>query len=117
MAALPGLGCHSSGDRIRLSNSDSGRSVAAAVGDEIDITLQTIGPGQFGSPVLSSSSVRFLGESSPYAPNPGGARQLFRFEAAASGRSDVTIPHTRGSSEEPVLWPPVAPFSVTVEVR
>jgi hypothetical protein len=117
VASLLAFGCHSSRDRINLNNSDSGRSLAVAVGDEIDVTLQTIGPGQFGSPVLSSGSLRFLGESSPDAPNPGGARQLFRFEAAASGRAEVTIPHTRDSPEGAGLWPAVAPFSITVAVR
>jgi hypothetical protein len=117
VGALLGFGCHSSSDRINLSNSDSGRNLAVAVGDEIDVTLQTIGPGEFGSPVLSSGSLRFLGESSPGAPNPGGARQLFRFEAAASGRAEVTIPHSRASPEGSGLWPAVAPFSITVEVH
>jgi hypothetical protein len=36
------------------------KSISAGVGTEIDITLQTIGPGEFASsPAVSSSSVQF----------------------------------------------------------
>jgi hypothetical protein len=110
MAALPMLGCSSSErETIRLSNADSGRTVVAAVGDRIEVTLQTIGPGQFGAPSVSSGSVTFLGESSPGQPNPGGARQLYRFEVVAAGRADITIPHSGGFPQ------PRPAFTLTVE--
>src|SRR5262245_34981303 len=95
-AVLPAIGCDSTGSQtISLSNADSGRTVVAAVGDKIEVTLQTIGPGQYGTPNASSVSVMFLGESSPPGqPNPGGVRQLYRFEAVSPGRADITIPHS-----------------------
>jgi hypothetical protein len=108
------FGCGSSGRQtISLNNTDTGRSVVAAVGDKIEVTLQTIGPGQYGDPIVSSDSVMFLGESSAGAPNPGGARQLYQFDAVASGRADISIPHT---GEVPG-WPVIPAFAITVEVE
>jgi len=86
---------------------------AVAPGDKIDITLQTIGPGQYETPTVSSGSVRFLGESTAGTPNPAGPRQLFRFEAMTVGRAEITIEHT-------ILDPPLPqtpPFAMTVDVR
>jgi hypothetical protein len=106
--------CHTSSeislDRISLDNSSNGTSISVTPGDEIDITLQTIGPGQYETPTVSSGSIRFLGES-PAAdpPNPGGPRQLFRFEAVTPGRAEITIPHTLGPL-------PTPPFIITVDV-
>ena len=108
------FGCGSSANQtISLDDADAGRSVAAAVGDKIEVTLQTIGPGQYGDPILSSGSVKFLGESSAGAPNPGGPRQLYQFEAVASGRADISIPHTGELPEGPVI----PAFAITVEVE
>src|SRR5512143_37372 len=103
--------CHSSKARISLDNSDSGKSITAQVGDTIEITLQTIGPGQYATPSVSSGSIRFLGEFSAGLPNPGGPRQLFRFEAAAPGRAAITI---RRTGEDPIS--PTPAFEVTVAV-
>ena len=110
-AVLFAFACGLTSTRVSLTNADDGRSIAVLVGDEIEITLQTIGPGAYGTPVLSSGSIRFLGESSPGPQNPGGPRQLFRFEAVAVGRAEITIPHVGGF--------PVSrdPFAIAVEVR
>jgi hypothetical protein len=114
MAVLPAIGCGSAGSQtISLSNADSGETVVAAVGDKIEVTLQTIGPGQYGTPTVSSVSVMFLGESSPPGqPNPGGVRQLYRFEADSSGRADIAIPHSGGFPQNPMPL-----FGLIVEVR
>jgi hypothetical protein len=111
---VSGLGCGSSHPRlITLTNSDTGRSVAVAVGDEIDVTLQTIGPGQYGIPTLSSESIRFLSVSLAGSPNPGGPRQLFRFEAMAAGRAKISIAHEGGAPGGPTT----PAFRITVEVH
>jgi hypothetical protein len=113
VSVLTTLGCGSSDpETISLTNADSGRSVVAAVDDTIEVTLQTIGPGQYANPTLSSGSVAFRGESAAGLPNPGGPRQLYRFAAVAPGRAQITIPHT--------LDPPapvIPAFVITVEVR
>lgn len=114
MASLLTLGCGSSGSQtIRLTNADAGRNVVAAVSDKIEVTLQTIGPGQYGSPSLSSGSIVFLGQSSPGAPNPAGARQLYRFEAVVPGRTDITIPHIGDLPG----FPANPAFAMTIDVR
>jgi hypothetical protein len=95
------------GQALVLYNQDSGRTLSVAVGDEIDITLQTIpGYGRYATPDISSRSLVFLGVSDGPV-NPGGPIQLYRFEAAAPGTAVVSIPHTTDR----------APFGVTVNVH
>ncbi len=115
VAFVVGAGCGASQShrQISLQNSDTGRTVAVAVGDELDVTLQTVGPGQYGTPSLSSASVQFLGVSLAGAPNPGGPTQLFRFEASAPGRAELSIQHEGESPGGPAL----APFRLTIEVH
>lgn len=111
--ALLAASCHRSTDRISLDNSSNGRAVSVAPGDRVDISLQTIGPGQYETPTVSSGSVRFLGESSAGMPNPGGPTQMFRFEAVTVGRAEITIPHT--VSDPPS--PQTSPFGIVVDVH
>jgi hypothetical protein len=92
---------------IALSRGDSQTTVAAAVGQELDVTLQTVGPGEYGPPSLSSPAIRFLDVSHPSQQNPGGPRQLFRFRAVSAGSVEVSIAHT---DDDP-------PFSITVNVK
>ena len=91
-AALTGS-CSTTPAPIALDNSVGGRVVAVVTGQEADLTLQTLGPGQYGAPTLSSSSVTFEGMSFSPLQNPGGPRQVYRFRAVASGTSDISIPH------------------------
>src|SRR5512134_2856180 len=108
------LGCGSPEiETIRVGNADAGRIVVAGVGDKIEVTLQTIGAGSYGNPTVSSGSVVFLGQSSVGPPIPAGATQLYRFQAVAPGRADITIPHT---GDLPV-FPANPAFAVSVEVR
>jgi hypothetical protein len=108
------VSCHPvpSSDRISLNNSDNGRTLSVSPADQIDITLQTVGPGQYEAPTISGS-VRFMGETSAGVPNPAGPRQLFRFEAVTVGRADITIPHT---VVDPSM-PQTPPFAIAVDVR
>ncbi len=110
---LATFGCGSrQSQTISLGNADSGRTVVAAVGDQVEVTLQTIGPGQYGDPSVSSHAALFLGESPVSPPIPAGATQLFRFEALAPGRADITIPHTGDSPGGPAV--PAFSFSLQV---
>ena len=109
MVLLLTVGCGPSrGKIISVNNENTGQSVVASVGEKIEVTLQTIGPGQYGDPILSSGSVKFLEESSAGTPNPGGPRQLYRFEAVSSGQANITIPHTGGLPNA---------FTITVTVK
>jgi len=97
-----------SGKVWTLDNTDNGRLLSVEVGDEIDLTLQTIGPGQYDEhPTVSSPAVVFSKVSLPAAQNPGGPRQLFEFRAAAAGRAVISIPHTGQNPR----------FEITMDVR
>jgi hypothetical protein len=114
MIVLVAPGCNSSGSSvIRVTNGVAGQSVVASVGDTIEVTLQNIVPGQYGDPLVSSGSLRFLGQSPAGAPNPGGPRQLYRFEAVTSGQAEITIQHTGGLPQGPT--PPA--FTLIVKVK
>ena len=77
-----------------LNTADDGKHVSIKVGREIVITLQTIGPGQYETPQISSSSIRFKGSYFPREQNPGGPRQVYRFVAETVGEAKVEIPHS-----------------------
>ena len=114
LALLFTAGCSSSGSKIiSVDNSNAGQTVTASIGEEIEVTLQTVGPGQYGDPTISSEAVKFLNESPTGTPNPGGARQLYRFGAVSSGQVDITIPHTGGPPDGPAV--PAFTISVTVK--
>jgi hypothetical protein len=111
-ALLTWVGCHTSGETLTLDATASGRSPAVPVGQEFSVTLQTVGPGAYGNPVLTSEAVRFLGASVIGQPNPAGPTRACRFGAVARGRATVTIPHEGRSADMPA----VVPFSLSVDV-
>ena len=91
-----------------FNSGDNGRLLSVGLGDEIDVTLQTIGPGQYDErPSVSFPGVVFLKVSLVTPPNPGGPRQLFQFTAVAAGQAVISIPHTVQNSR----------FEITVDVR
>jgi hypothetical protein len=90
-----------------LSDSATGSTVNAEVGQTLKLTLHTIGPGNYDSPSSTEPVLRFVGEDDPKAQNPGGPTQLYEFDAASAGTVTVTIPHTYRPD----------PFSMTVVVR
>jgi hypothetical protein len=81
---------------LSLNRANDGQHVAATVGQPIEITMQTIGGGQYGTPQISSTAVRFEGSAfkPPREQNPGGPTQVYRFTAVAEGEAQVRIPHT-----------------------
>jgi len=88
-----------------LTNANDGQRVAAVVGQRIEISLATIGPGSYGDPIVSSAAIRFRNVAWPKSQAPGGPTQIYIFQGAAEGEAEVRIPHSgRGS------------FSVTVQV-
>ncbi len=84
------------------------RTLFVALGQELDLTLQTVGPGEYQSPpTVSSPSIRFLDVAFVGPAVPAGPTQRFRFQAEAPGEAIILFQHS-GSN------PPV---SDTVEVR
>jgi hypothetical protein len=91
-----------------FNSGDNGRLLSVGVGDEIDVTLQTIGPGQYDErPSVSFAGIVFSKASILTPPNPGGPRQLFQFTAVAPGHAVISILHTVQNSR----------FEITVDVR
>lgn len=77
---------------LSLDFTNNGQHVKAAVGQQIEITLGTVGPAQYGVPQVSSTAVRLESTALNGPPNPGGLTFVYIFEAAAAGEAQVTIP-------------------------
>lgn len=78
------------------------RSFSLSVGGQIDIQLQTIGPGEYGSPPpLNGATLQFLGVTAPDGiVTPAGVQQVFHFKGIAAGRTIILF-HNADSSGLP----------------
>src|SRR5215475_5273869 len=92
---------------LMLNDQDSGRDVALAMHQAVDITLHTVGPGAYGTPTISSSVISFEGMTYPAGQVPGGPTQLYQFTATAEGSDVLSIPFDGGLDAH-------APFTLTV---
>jgi hypothetical protein len=94
---------------LSLNRGNDGKRVTAAVGQRIEIKMQTIGGGQYGAPEISSPAVRGDSPAFVYAKFavPAGPTQIYGFTAVAEGEARIRIRHT---SEN-------ATFTVTVRVK
>ena len=86
-------------DDVRLTSGDAGKTIPVPVGSSIEITLTTIGPGQYGAPQLSSSAVQFENMNFASTQSPGGPTQIFLLRCGARGSTVVTVPHMGGFSQ------------------
>ena len=102
---LASSGCGSAAPPVELTSQADGRTVELTMNQEVELTLGTIGPGQYGNPTISSPAIRFEGMTFPAVQNPGGPTQVFNFRAVAAGTAVVTIPH----DTKP------APFTLTLD--
>jgi hypothetical protein len=86
------------GTLYTADNGDNGDTLKVSLGDTIDVTLQTIGPGEYGTPVISTPVVEFVKNLpvSPLVQNPAGVIQIYRFLATGLGNSKIDIPHSAG---------------------
>lgn len=111
------------GHVLSLDNRNNGQDVIARVGQPIQITLQTIGPGQYVSPKISFPAIEFVRAGFAETQNPGGPRQIYYFRAASEGEAHITIPHeAKGKviSPDGVESPYkdiMPPFAVTIRVQ
>ena len=80
---------------ITYDRSANGKTVTVGVGEGFDIALDSVGPGRFTTPVVSSEAVHFVSEtesSCSHDCSPGGGKtQRFRFEAVETGRAEISI--------------------------
>jgi hypothetical protein len=104
LAALATFACSVDPAPAELTSEDNGRFVDLAMNQHVYLTLHTVGPGQFGDPVLSSDAVSFEGMTFPITQNPGGPTQTYHFRTHGEGNTLLTIPHDSGR----------APFTTTL---
>ena len=68
------------------------QTVNMVVGQELEITVGTLGPGSYDAPTISSSAVtRVPDHTVDTIVTPGGPTQHFRFMALAAGQAIITL--------------------------
>jgi hypothetical protein len=77
---------------LSLNFTNNGQYVRATVGQQINITLGTVGPAQYGVPLVSSAAVRLESTALDWPQNPGGPTFIYIFETAAVGEARIIIP-------------------------
>ena len=92
IAALGLTGC---GQGPLAANGAPSHTLTITAGRGLEVILQTIGPGEYASPPLvSSSGVRFLDVGLVTPAVPAGPTQRFRFEAVGPGVAVIVFQHT-----------------------
>jgi glutamine synthetase type III len=87
-------------DDIVGANGVPSRSMSLKVGETLELTLQSIDPGEYASPpAISSALLRFLDVSLVTPAVPAGVTQKFRFSGQAAGRAVITFEQTGQSSD------------------
>jgi hypothetical protein len=94
-----------------LDSSNNGQHLAASVGDQIEITLGSVGPGQYDEPEISSSAIRLANTALRWPPNPGGPVFIYILKARAEGEARFQINWTGGFKPERHET-----FTVTIQV-
>ena len=83
-------------------NGTASHNFRVSRGQDLDITLSTVGPGQYDSlPVISFPALRFIDMAFVGPYTPGGPNQRYRFHAESPGR--VTILFRRSDSRSAVV--------------
>ncbi len=67
--------------------------ISIALGSNVDIVLQNIGPGTYLDPLIVNSAVEYVGTCPVAAPVPAGVTQCFRFHGQAVGETLVDFKH------------------------
>lgn len=101
------------GQVLSLDFSNNGQRVSAWVGQQIEISLGTVGPRQYGDPEISSPAVQLVSTALEYPQNPGGPRFIYIFEAVAAGETRVRVPVVNRGD---VPYTNDITFSVTIRV-
>lgn len=78
----------------------SSQTISLAVGQELELTLGTVGPGAYQAPTISGGAVAFLGDSLIGPQSPAGPRQLFRFQGVSVGSAIIVLTH---SGDQPTI--------------
>jgi hypothetical protein len=93
---------------------DHGQRLDSTVGQEIEITLGTVGPKQYGTPQVSSPAIQLESIAQAGPPNPGSSTYIYIFEATAEREAQTKIPIV--DSENPDSTKRLT-FSLTIHVE
>jgi hypothetical protein len=99
---------------LRLEFKNNGQHVVASVGERIEITLGSIGPGGYSDPQISSAAIRLKSTNLKGIPNPGGPTYVYTFEAAAEGKARILFSFVSATNPDAVK---LRTFTVTIRVR
>ena len=91
LALAGALACHSDAI-VALDPGERNRRISAQVGERIEVTLQSIGGGEYAAS-LSSGAVVFL-DVEYCGALPAGVTQCFLFRAVSRGEAIITFTHS-----------------------
>lgn len=77
-----------------LNKANSRQLLSIGVGDTFDITQQNIGPGEYDTSVISSSTVQCVTETPGTLTISSGLTPASFFAATGRGNAEITIKHT-----------------------
>lgn len=87
-------GCGSSTSPLETYGSPS-TSMSIVVGQELRVTMRTIGPGEYVSPpALTGAAALFRGVALADAQVPAGVTQVFTFRGVSAGQTLVVFHNT-----------------------
>jgi hypothetical protein len=102
---------------LSLNFTNNGQQLVASVGQQIEITLGTVGGPQYGKPEVSSAAIRLecvaLYRRIGLPVTPGGPTFIYIFEAAAEGQAQVQIPIINSHNPD---WTKEHTFAATIHV-
>lgn len=99
---------------LSLNFTNNGQHLAATVGQQVEITLGTVGPQQYGTPQVSSAAIELESVALVGPPNPGGPTFVYIFAATAEGEAQVTIPLINAETPDSVKQ---LTFALTINVK
>jgi hypothetical protein len=85
---------------LSLNFKNDGQHLTATVGQQIEITLGTVGPPQYGKSDISSLAIRLV-STALWRTIPAGPTFIYIFEAATEGEAQVTVPLINITSDNP----------------
>lgn len=102
---------------LPLGPENNGQTVAARVGQRIELTLGTVGPARYDDPQISSPAIR-LDDTALYCPpnsppSPGGATYTYTFVAVSEGTVEIKLPLINSINPEETR---TGTFSITIRV-
>jgi hypothetical protein len=91
-AQTPGTSSRGAQQALTLDVTNDGQQITATVGEQIDVNLASVGPKQYGNPIISSPALRFDNVAIKMPVSPGGHMQIYIFDAVAEGEALLQIP-------------------------